>query len=82
MAKTNLKIKKGSLVRLILDESGVQFLGIALKKVSHKNIDAFLPGWLNGIQSGKKIWHVYDIENEDLIYVWENEIREVLNEAR
>jgi hypothetical protein len=82
MAKTNLKIKKGSLVRLILDESGVQFLGIALKKVSHKNIDTFLPDWLNGIQSGKKIWHIYDIENEDLIYVWENEIREVLNEAR
>jgi len=81
MAKTNLNIKKGNLIRLILDESGIEFFGVALKKVSHKNVDAFLPGWLEGIQSGRKIWHVYDIEDQDLIYVWEDEIKEILNET-
>ena len=67
MAKTNLNLKKGSLVRLILDESGSEFLGVTLKKVSHKSIDEFLPGWVEGIQSGRKIWHVYDIEDQDLL---------------
>lgn len=81
MAKTNLKLKKCDLIRLILDESGVEFLGIALKKVSHKKVDAFLPDWTNGVLKDKKIWQVYDIENCELIYVWESEIKEVLNEA-
>lgn len=83
MVKTNIKIKKGDLIKIVLDESGVMFLAIILGKASYKSViqkDTFLPAWNVNVINKHRVWRVYDIENCEDMLVWDYEIKEILNE--